>query len=423
MIIKKAVLFLFFILFISTDAWALKIHGFAENASGAKLGNDTTKHDSYNILEQRLQIKTSYRPSGDSFLADWRSEFNFKGDFLIDEYFGGKTSFDLRECNALFTPLDMADIKIGRQVLTWGTGDYLFINDMFPKDYVSFYIGRDDEYLKKPSDAVRISLYPRMANIDIAVIPFFTPNTVPDGERLSFFDSFNRGIRGREVNRLLLEPADQSENTEFAVRTYKHFGSYEYALYFFRGFDKSPRSYKNEALRHLYYKRLDVYGASVRGPFSGGIGNIEIGYYNSRDDSNGDNRLIENSFFKALAGYEKDLGNDLKAGFQYFYEQRLDYKDYANALVSGDFFWDEHRHLVTNRITKLFKNQTVTVSLFTFYSPSDKDVYLRPSVSYDINDDWKIAAGANLAWGEDDITEFGQMENNKNIYFRIRYGF
>ncbi len=49
----------------------------------------------------------------------------------------------------------MVNLKIGRQVFTWGTGDYLFINDLFPKDYESFYIGRDDEYLKRPSEAVK----------------------------------------------------------------------------------------------------------------------------------------------------------------------------------------------------------------------------------------------------------------------------
>ena len=124
-----------------------------------------------------------------------------------------------------------------------------------------------------------------------------------------------------------------------------------------------------------------------------------------------------------MAGYTKDLGNDLKVGFQYMYEQRLDYSEYRDNLLPNDYRWDEYRHLITNRITKLFKNQTVMVSLFTFYSPSDDDGYVRSSVSYDISDQWKVTFGANLPWGEDDTTEFGQMKRNKNIYTRIRYSF
>jgi hypothetical protein len=91
--------------------------------------------------------------------------------------------------------------------------------------------------------------------------------------------------------------------------------------------------------------------------------------------------------------------------------------------MTGDFVFDETRYLLTQRITKLFKNQTVMVSLFNFYSPSDKDGYARPSVSYDLSDQWKISVGANLPWGEDDTTEFGGMKKNKNVYFRLKYNF
>jgi len=150
---------------------------------------------------------------------------------------------------------------------------------------------------------------------------------------------------------------------------------------------------------------------------------LEFGYYNSRDDSNGSNRLIENSSVKFLTGYEKDLGNNLKMGFQYLYEHRLDYDSYSANLLPTDFVFDEFRHLLTQRITKQYKNQTVTVSLFNFYSPSDKDGYVRPSVSYDLTDQWKLTLGANIPWGEDDTTEFGQMKRNKNVYIRTRCSF
>lgn len=162
---------------------------------------------------------------------------------------------------------------------------------------------------------------------------------------------------------------------------------------------------------------------SVRGPVLGGIASAEGGYVNSREDTDGNDRLIANSAFKVMAGYSKDLGNDLKIGAQYYYEQKLDYDSYRDNLLPQDYFWDEHRHLVTGRVTKLLAEQTFTLSLFTFYSPSDRDGYVRPNASYDINDRWKAALGANLPWGEDDITEFGQMKKNKNIFVRVRYSF
>ncbi len=422
---KKILFFLFFLFFCPSVALASfsGLHGFVENDIGIKLSNDTTKRDNYNMLEQRFQLKTTYYAQGANYWAEKGAVVNFRGDFTVDEYYSGKTDFDLREMSLSMSPFSKMDIKLGRQVLTWGTGDYLFINDQFPKDYESFFIGRDDEYLKKPSDAIKTSFYPKLANIDLVIIPYFTPNTIATGDRLSFFDSFQGGIAGTNSDRHIVSPPFQMSNNEYALRMYRSFGSNEAAFYYFHGFDKNPRSYKDEANRELYYSPVDVYGASLQGPFARGIGNLEFGYIRSREDTNGSNRTVENSWLKLMAGYSRDLGNDLKIGFQYLVEERLNQGAYDDNLMPSDYRWDEFRHLLTNRITKLFKGQTVNVTLFTFYSPSDKDGYVRPSVSYDITDQWKVTAGMNLPWGEDDRTEFGQMKRNKNIYLRVKYSF
>ncbi len=411
-----------------SSLWAITIndklpdvHGFLEFDYGYKLKNDTTKKNEYNMLEQRLQLKTRYYPK--RFLADWNSEIFFRGDFVLDEYFGGETAFDLREFYTQFSPATSVDVKLGRQIFTWGTGDYLFINDVFPKDYVSFFAGRDDEYLKVPSDGLRISFYNDIANADVVVIPTFQPNIIPKGDRLSFFDSFQGGIAGRNSERRLVEPPKQLNNTEYALRLHRTVSNYETALYYFYGFYEMPRGYLNEANRELFYPALNVYGASLRGPILEGIGNIEIGYYDSRNNRKGNDRLIQNSSFKLLTGYEKDMGNDFRIGVQYLYEQTLDYRNYKEALLTQDFRWDERRHLVTLRLTKLLWNQTLHLGFFTFYSPSDEDTYLRPTISYDVNDHLTTTLGANLIWGKDEITEFGQMERNSNIYFRMRYNF
>ena len=400
-----------------------KVSGFAETTIGIKLEDSNTKHDSYNMLEQRLQLKTSLHTEWFEFLEDAAAEINFRGDFVVDEYFDVTTDFDLRELNLALSPLDWMDVKIGRQVFTWGTGDYLFVNDLFPKDYVSFFIGRDDEYLKKPSDGVKLSFYSKPANFDFIIVPLFESNNYPTGDRLSFFDAFQMGVAGRNSERSVYEPQRKAKNAEFATRIYRSIGSYEAAFYAFRGFYKMPRGYLSEMNRQLFFPRLDSYGLSLRGPAFKGIANFEFAYYNSRQDSNGDNRLIQNSMLKYLLGYSRDLGSDFNMGLQYLYEQTLDYDNYKRALLPADFRWDKYRHLATLRLTKLFKNQTVVVNLFTFFSPTDKDIYLRPSIAYDVNDNFKVTLGANLLWGEDIHTEFGQMEKNKSIYVRLRYSF
>ncbi|MFP4472546.1 MAG: hypothetical protein ACLFPX_01575 [Candidatus Omnitrophota bacterium] len=398
------------------------LRGFGEFAYGQRFHDSLTKREEFTMLETRLQLETGYYFDGESYLAEKRGVFNVRGDLLYDFYFS-ETAVDMRELALEFTPWSFMDVKVGRQILTWGTGDYLFVNDLFPKDYVSFFIGRDDEYLKEPSNAVKASMFFDAANVDLVAIPDFEPNAMPEGDRLSFFDSFQNGIAGRESDRSIIEPARQFSNTEYAARIYRTIDSHEYALYYFRGFSKAPRSYKDQAARELKYRRIDAYGASVRGAFAGGIGNLEAGYYYSREDPDGTNRLIENSLAKYLAGYTKDLGNDLQVGFQYLFEQRLDYSEYISNLLPEDYYWDEYRHVVTNRITKQFNRQTVTLNVFTFFSPSDRDGYFRPTLAYDVTDNWKVTVGASIFWGPDDQTEFAQMKRNKNVFFRVRYSF
>ena len=95
-----------------------------------------------------------------------------KGDLLYD---GIEQEFtaDIRDISLSFSPLQSLDMKVGRQVLTWGTGDLLFLNDLFPKDWVSFFAGRDDEYLKAPSNSFRATQYNNFVNIDFAWTPEF----------------------------------------------------------------------------------------------------------------------------------------------------------------------------------------------------------------------------------------------------------
>lgn len=89
------------------------------------------------------------------------------------------------------------DVKLGRQVLTWGTGDLLFINDLFPKDWESFFIGRDTEYLKAPSDAFTASLFFAPLNVDLIYVPIFNNSTYINGSRLSYWNPLLERIAGR----------------------------------------------------------------------------------------------------------------------------------------------------------------------------------------------------------------------------------
>jgi hypothetical protein len=394
------------------------LHGFLDARVGSRLNDDPGQHNT-SIAESRLQLES------ETFTE--LATFQLRADFIADalnndpgdvDLQTGNGWLDLREAYALFSPTDGLDVKVGRQTLTWGTGDLIFINDLFPKDYVSFFTGREDAYLKAPSDAIMFSAFPALANIDVVYTPQFDPDRFLDGDRVSFFPgTFNRR------NRLPVDVPDRvGDDDEWAVRIGRTLGTTEAALYFYDGFWKSPAGFDPERTRYTF-PRLRVWGASLRGVLAGGIGNLETGYYDSMADQQGRDPFTPNSQWRMLAGFERELFPDFTLGLQYSAEWMQDHEAYRDSLPENTPGADEVRHVLTTRLTQRIFNQNGALSLFVFVSPSDEDLYLRPQASHAFNDHWQGTLGANLFFGREDHTFFGQLEQNNNVYASVRYSF
>ena len=395
------------------DGLDTEYHGFYEARLGTRVLDDPYQSKDGSIGEARYQF--------DLFsMRDW-GDIKIKGD-VYGDFAMEEVEFDLREANLFTRPTDTMDVKLGRQVLTWGTGDLIFINDLFPKDWVSFFIGRDTEYLKAPSDAAKVSLFFDALNVDIAYTPEFDSDRYITGERLSYY-SPALGRRAGEDNELSVEDRQEFfEEDETAIRLYRNISSYELAFYGYWGYWKSPAGF-NPTMTAAVFPELYVYGASVRGAVGKGIANAELGYYDSVDDRCGDDPLINNSEMRYLIGYTQEVARDFTAGVQYYVEQMLDYRDYEGTLPPGSKSRDEFRHVTTLRLTQLLMNQNLMLSLFTYYSPSDQDVYLRPIVNYKASDNLAVEVGSNIFFGDERHTFFNQFHNNTNLYLGVRYSF
>ncbi len=407
------------------DALPFQLMGFWEVRTGGRVRTDHYEDDT-SIGETRLQLEGNKRFAGITATLVTDLIFDDVADHHTEvDLNEGNGFIDLRQANLAFTPVAFLDVKAGRQILTWGTGDLLFINDLFPKDWVSFFIGRDTEYLKAPSDAVKAALYTPAINVDVVYTPRFDADRYISGKRISYYNSGLDRRAGEDAVIRTDLPDDIAEDDEIALRVHRNIHGYELALYYYRGFWKSPAGQDMTTGRAIF-PELEVTGASIRGLIAGGVANLEIGYKDSMDDRDGDDPLVQNSEWRLLAGYEKDLqqvARDFTVGIQYYLERMADYSDYKKTLPPGMPEKDENRHVFTLRLTKLLMQQNLTLSLFTYYSPSDQDGYLRPKAAYKLTDRWKIEAGGNIFTGDDRYTFFGQFEKNSNVYAMARYSF
>lgn len=392
------------------DPWAtrgggLSWSGFAEAGLGTRW-HKVDNLDRLTLGELRLRAETRYDHG--PFRVDFKGDLSW--DQVADDLDG-----ELRELALSFSPGRRVDLKLGRQVLTWGTGDLLFLNDLFPKDFISFFAGRDEDYLKSPSDTARVSVFSPAFNLDFAWTPRFTPDNYLYGERFAFW------IPALGASGAPAEPrrADEPTNGEVALRLFRTEGATEYALYAYRGRWKQPLGV--DATGAPRFPRLQSWGGSVRRPLHRGIFNAEVAWYDSLDDRDGSDPATPNSELRLLGGYEQELVRNLTLGTQ-FYAERIQHHERLRASAPDPAtVRDRWRTVATLRLTHRALQDRLTSSFFLFASPTDADFYLRPAVSWRHDDHWLVTGGVNLFGGRDEFTFFGQLEDNSNGWIRLRY--
>ncbi len=386
--------------------------GFIEAAHGERFQNDALIDNSSTLSELRWHQQFQY--------TDDKMEVNWAHDIWFDDVPNSQDAglqFDLRELYFKFSLFGQTDFVLGRQISTWGKGALLFINDMFPKDWQSFFAGRDVNYLKAPADALRLTSYLKPFNIDLVITPSAEPDRFINSQRFSLFSPLaDSQLGGFEV----INPRNPNQ-AEYAVRLFKNINGQEWALYGYHGIDKSPAGI--DELGQAYFPKKNVWGASFQAPLGKGIIQAELGLHDALDDKQGTNPLVSNSQWRFLVGYERELIKKLNWSVQFYSEYTINHTALLNASINPQYEPKQNRRLITNRLTYQAMQDKLRWSLFMFYSPTDEDSYWRPSLSYRYSDQWQFNIGANLFVGQKEHTFFGQFEDANNIYIRIRYQF
>lgn len=306
--------------------------------------------------------------------------------------------------------------RLGRQVITWGVGDLLFINDTFPRDRVALFIGQPQQYFKLGSGALKLNAYPSPANLEL-VIAGFRPDNTPTSRRFVLADPLPAGLPRRTQ-----EPGNRAEEQEISGRVSGYLDNWELAGY------ASRTHYRSPALRVTggeivgTFPRLNTLGASLTGPVSKGVLSLEAGYYDSTQDRDGRDPSIENSQFKGLIGYSRQPWEDATLGLQLYGEWMRDYAAYRETLPAGFPVKDHLRRVATFRFTQLFAHQTVTFNVFAFVGLSERDHYVIPSLRYAFSDNLWAEIGANV-FGGNRNGMFGSLQDNRNVYITVRFAF
>ncbi len=385
----------------------LTFSGFLQQNTAFNTASANPDGRHYKWLEERARLQVDATEGAWHLLA--------KGDVAYD-HLGRQEQSELREAY-----LDYAagkwDVRIGRQVITWGLGDLVFVNDVFPKDHEALFAGRPLEYLKRGIDAVKLGAYPGFASFELVLAPSFRESRVPDARRFHLFDPIP-ALTNRET--------EKPGKGEWGLRMYRDVAGWDGAVYIYRGFHRTP-SMRPDSLAAptkitFFYPELSVYGASLSGRAGEGVLSLEAAYYDSREDRAGSDFTVPNSQTRLLAAWQVQPWEDFTLNLQYYAERMRDHAAYRAALPPGFPADERWNHTAGFRATQFFLHQTLRLSAYASYNASNGDYFVNPELRYSFTDRIWGAVGANLfggrRWGQ-----FGQLSADDNLYLQLRYEF
>ncbi|MBI3911348.1 MAG: hypothetical protein HY320_10505 [Armatimonadetes bacterium] len=387
---------------------SLLIHGFLQQNSSLR----ATRPVQLLKVESRLQLDLSQKAPRWGFLA--------KTDFVYDPAAvqGSSAHVDLREGYLTWHGRSL-DLRIGKQIITWGVGDLIFLTDLFPKDWVSFITGAPIEYLKKGSTAVKANYYLDDWSLEAIFIPTFQRDTFPIGEKLTHFVPFPEAT----ASRLVLPPRTLA-NAELALRASRMIGGYSTSLYLFRGTDPMPSFHFDPATTTVTVRphRLNMVGASAQGDLRGTLLSGEFAYYDT-EDSAGTDPEIANPSLNLLLAAERVLRDKRTASVQLFFGDMLHHGRYEASLPTGFPRQRQLRKTVTLRLRDSLRRDTFRPTVFLLYNLDDQDFFVKAEYEQDLTPGTWYALGVNLFGGKFRHTLYGQFRGNENIYFTLRRAF
>lgn len=388
-------------------------------------------------LTQRGFVRTHFGAlveSGDYAVLqntfDWRLDYG-KGNVSlfvnpVFNYSGLDKELDINLRQAYFDIYyDNFDLRIGKQQIIWGKADGVFITDVIsPRDLTEFILPEFEE-IRIGTNAVKLNYYLGNSTVEAVWLPTFQPTITPDQNSIWFP---KMDIYLIPVTFGASEEIEQKLSESEAALKYSYLGSaIDFELMTAYLWDDSP-------VMHVYpvgidslsgqfdglfiqpkHHRVPLVGASFGKSVLGAVLRGEAAYYfdkNLAAENFTVNGVREKDYINYLIGYDHNWFG-VNVSMQFVQEYILDYEE--------DIVNDEYQSTSTFLASKTYMNETLELSLFSYYGINDEDALLRPKLSYDLSDGFNILLGADIFVGEQG--SFGQYDDNDMVYVKVRYDF
>lgn len=318
---------------------------------------------------------------------------------------------------------EQADLRIGKQIVPWGRADGINPTDnLTPHDYQVLLPFEEDQRLG--TTAIKLDAY---LSADYTLTLFTTPYFLPS--RLPF--------PAEGATLVEMRPAARWSDSEVGVRLNRVGGKMDWSASYFHGYNLLPEVYPlgmtaGGPLLALRYATMDVLGADLAQNFGRYGVRAEAAYHRPRDDEANQPAGIS-PYLYLVAGVDRTFLDNFNINLQLVGRWVQDYSDpesvtdpvtrsaaVQNAITFGQ--QDRANYGMTTRLSNKWYNDTLTAEILAFVNFKRSSSYIRPLVTYALNDHVRATVGAELYHGADD-TFFGRVRRNQGAFAELRYSF
>jgi len=323
---------------------------------------------------------------------------------------------ELREIYLEGSPFGNLDIKLGKQIVSWGVANSLRVVDVLnPTDDREFGM-TDLEDIRLPIAMTKLDYY--LGNLKLEAVAV---HQIEFNKSAPFGSDFNPSTK--KINEVI--PESSAENTEYGLALIGTFSGWDASLHWAQYFDDTPHFKITKVTigavptLEQRHSRLTMGGVTLSIPSGNFLWKAEAAKLQGMEFA-----LVTDKTFSrtdVLVGSEYSGWSDTSLTLE-FGVQHLN--DFDVKLEESPDSQLEDRIATTVSFMQDYINQTLHLSLVGMMigkSGEDGGVN-RASLEYDVVDDFSVTGGVML-YQPGENAYFQSLNENDRIFFEVRYSF
>ncbi len=366
--------------------------------------------DPHDFLSSRTRFRSEMKGFKDN------SSYFVSLNAINNSYDKSLTGIELREAYVDYTSGSWG-IRAGRQIITWGQADGIWITDLLsPSDYTEF-LARDFDDIRIPVNSAKLKFFKNNFSNELVYVTTFEPFILAkQGSPWAFTGGIPQNIPTTLVTGT--EPAKDLRNGEIANRTTFYTSGIDFSIVGLYTWNKLPTfqilpSDSGIQVTPHYY-RLPVAGFDFTKMLGTFVFRGEFAtYFNEFYQSNQNVNMVKRNSINCFIGADWMPGNDWMFSMQIYNKSILKY--------TKDIQADDKTFLSSLLITKKLFRNTLSLSALAFYDIDSETMFSRSSAEYSLSDNIKLTIGFDGFNGNKGL--YGQFHNNDEVWFKAKYSF